>query len=188
MQDNKKESSIDENEANDALAPEETSAEENTAPVEPIVELDPLQKAEAELAEMKDKYLRLYSEFENFRRRTSKEKMDLVKTAGEETILAMLPVLDDFERALKAMPQDESTKSIREGIELIYNKTLKTLQSKGVSKMTSIGEAFNSDIHEAITQIPVTDAKQKGKVIDEVEAGYFLGEKVIRFAKVVIGA
>jgi molecular chaperone GrpE len=188
MQENKTESSINENEVNDALTQEDASTEENTASAEPIVELDPLQKAEADLAEMKDKYLRLYSEFENFRRRTSKEKMDLVKTAGEETILAMLPVLDDFERALKAMSQEDAVKPVREGVELIYNKTLKTLQSKGVSKMSTLGEAFNSDIHEAITQIPVADAKQKGKVVDEVEAGYYLGEKVIRFAKVVIGA
>lgn len=187
MEENKTENSIKDEEINDSVNQNEESVEKETEK-EPLVELDPLQQKEAELADMKDKYLRLYSEFENFRRRTSKEKMELVKTAGEETILAMLPILDDFERALKAMSQEESVKPIREGVELIYTKTLKTLQSKGLVKMESIGAEFNSDFHEAITQIPVTEDTQKGKVVDEVEAGYYLGEKVIRFAKVVIGA
>jgi len=187
MQDNKTESNIDENEINDSLAQEEMPAD-NDPIAEVAPELTPTQIMELELAEMKDKYIRLYSEFENFRRRTSKEKMDLVKTAGEDIVLTMLPVLDDFERALKAMSQDEAVKPIKEGIELIYTKTLKSLQAKGLKKMETIGEAFNSDFHEAITQIPVTDAKQKGKVVDEAEAGYYLGEKVIRFAKVIIGA
>ncbi|HSZ72946.1 MAG TPA: nucleotide exchange factor GrpE [Cytophagaceae bacterium] len=183
MQDNKTENGINENEVNDSIENQELPAEETQETV-----LDPIQKIEAELAEMKDKYIRLYSEFENFRRRTSKEKMELVKTAGEDIMISVLPILDDFERALKAIGNDDSTKAIREGIELIYHKTVKTLQSKGLVKMESIGKPFDSDLHEAITQIPVTDAQQKGKVVDEVEAGYFLGEKVIRFAKVVIGA
>ncbi len=184
MQETKSEKAINEEEIKDSIEQDETPSE--TPEVQP--ELDPVQKVEAELADMKDKYLRLYSEFENFRRRTSKEKMDLVKTAGEDIILSLLPVLDDFERALKAMGDDEAVKPIREGVELIYHKTLKTLQAKGLTKMESIGAAFNSDFHEAITQIPVTDDKQKGAVVDEVESGYYLGEKVIRFAKVVIGA
>ncbi len=187
MQDNKTENNIEENEINDSLAQEEMPAE-NDPIAEVAPELTPTQIMEIELAEMKDKYIRLYSEFENFRRRTSKEKMDLVKTAGEDIVLTMLPVLDDFERALKAMSQDEATKAIREGIELIYTKTLKSLQAKGLKKMETKGAEFNSDFHEAITQIPVTDSKQKGKVVDEAEAGYYLGEKVIRFAKVIIGA
>jgi len=186
MQDNKNENAGNENEINDSVENQEFSAEEVKESTE--TPLDPIQKVEAELAEMKDKYLRLYSEFENFRRRTSKEKMDLVKTAGEDVMISVLPILDDFERALKAIGNDESTKAIREGIELIYHKTSKTLQSKGLVKMEAVGKAFDSDLHEAITQIPVTDAKQKGKVVDEVESGYFLGDKVIRFAKVVIGA
>ncbi|MDB5274654.1 MAG: grpE [Chitinophagaceae bacterium] len=186
MQDNKTEKGINENEVNDSLENQEFSAEETNETQEAA--LEPIQKVEAELAEMKDKYIRLYSEFENFRRRTSKEKMELVKTAGEDVMSSVIPILDDFERALKAIGNDESTKAIREGIELIYHKTVKTLQSKGLVKMESIGKAFDSELHEAITQIPVTDAKQKGKVVDEVEAGYFLGDKVIRFAKVVIGA
>lgn len=184
QEETKSEKAVNEEEINNSIEQEETPAE--TPEAQP--ELDPVQKAEAELAEMKDKYLRLYSEFENFRRRTSKEKMDLVKTAGEDIILSLLPVLDDFERALKAMGDDEAVRPIKEGVELIYNKTLKTLQAKGLTKMESIGAVFNSDFHEAITQIPVTDDKQKGTVVDEVESGYYLGEKVIRFAKVVIGA
>lgn len=186
MQENKTEKGGNESEINDSLENQEFSAEETKETQEAA--LDPIQKVEAELAEMKDKYIRLYSEFENFRRRTSKEKMELVKTAGEDVMIAVLPVLDDFERALKAIGTDESTKTIREGIELIYHKTVKALQSKGLVKMEAIGKAFDSDLHEAITQIPAPDEKQKGKVIDEVESGYFLGDKVIRFAKVVIGA
>lgn len=187
MQENKTESAGKENDINDSLVNQEVSAEEGKEIIEEVV-LDPIQKVEAELAEMKDKYIRLYSEFENFRRRTSKEKMELVKTAGEDVMISVLPILDDFERALKAIGNEDSTKAIREGIELIYNKAVKTLQSKGLVKMEVVGKAFDSDLHEAITQIAVTDAKQKGKVVDEVESGYFLGEKVIRFAKVVIGA
>jgi molecular chaperone GrpE len=166
------------------------SAEEQAVPETPAAEeLDPIQKLEAELAEMKDKYLRLYSEFENFRRRTSKEKVDLIKTAGEDVICSLLPTLDDFERALKAMNSDsEEVKPLREGIELVYHKTWKTLQAKGLVKIESIGNVFDVELHEAITQIPVQDEAMKGKVVDEVEAGYLLGEKVIRFSKVVIGA
>ena len=164
MQDNKTEHVGNENEVNDSVENQDLSAEEAKETTE--ITLDPLQKVEAELTEMKDKYLRLYSEFENFRRRTSKEKMELVKTAGEDVMISVLPILDDFERALKAIGNDESTKVIKEGIELIYHKTSKTLQSKGLIKMEVVGKAFDSDLHEAITQIPVTDAKQKGKVVD----------------------
>jgi molecular chaperone GrpE len=141
-----------------------------------------------ELGEMKDKYLRLYSEFENFRKRTSKEKSDLIRTANEDVLVAVLPVLDDFERAIKAFGDDESQKATKEGVELIYQKLYKTLENKGLKPINAVGEVFNIDLHEAITQIPAPSEDMKGKVIDEIEKGYFLNEKVIRFAKVVTGA
>ncbi len=151
-----------------------------------------IDKLTAEVEEYKNKYLRLYADFENFRRRTSKEKLDLLKSAGAETITAILPVLDDFERALKSIESstDENggTHAIKEGIDLVYTKLYKTLQQKGLQPMDAVGKEFDSELHEAITQIPAPEENLKGKVIDEVEKGYFLNEKVIRFAKVVIGA
>jgi len=148
-------------------------------------------KTEAELSEMKDKYLRLYSDFENFRRRTAKEKLDLISNAGEELMKALIPVLDDFERAMKAAEKNDSEelKPVKEGVQLIYNKFLKTLQSKGLKAMEDLKEKpFDTELHEAITQIPAPTPELKGKVLDVIEKGYFLNEKVIRYAKVVTGA
>ncbi|MBX2957735.1 MAG: nucleotide exchange factor GrpE [Cyclobacteriaceae bacterium] len=145
-----------------------------------------LRKLQDELAEAKDKYLRLYSEFENFRRRTAKEKMELIQTASESLIVSLLPVIDDFERAEKALIGTESKEL--EGFQLIYNKFKKTLEQKGVKVMDiKTGSDFNADVHEAITQVPAPEEKLKGKVIDVVEQGYLLNEKVIRYAKVVVG-
>ncbi len=141
-----------------------------------------------EVAELKDKYLRLYSEFDNFRKRTSKEKIDLSKTANEDVIKAILPTLDDFERALKSLGDDDSIKPAKDGMAIIYNKLFKTLEGKGLKAMNATGEVFDVELHEAITQIPAPSEDLKGKIIDEVEKGYFLNEKVIRFAKVVTGA
>lgn len=146
-------------------------------------------KLEQELAEQKDKYLRMYSEFENFRRRTAKEKLDMIKTANESMATALLPVLDDFERALKSFEKSDNEDKGQEGILLIYNKLKKVLEQKGVTVMEiNPGDDFDAEFQEAITQIPAPDEKLKGKVVDVVEKGYTLGEKVIRFAKVVIGA
>ena len=132
--------------------------------------------------------MRLYADMENLRRRTAKEKLELQKTANESLMLAMLPVLDDFERAAKTLKSDTpELEAAKLGFDLIHNKMLKTLENKGLVAITSLGEAFNSELHEGITQIPTSD-DMKGKVVDEVEKGYYLGEKVIRFAKVVIGA
>jgi molecular chaperone GrpE len=160
---------------------EEKSGEEN-------VILSDLDKALAEANDWKDKYVRLYAEFENFRKRTSKEKLDLIKTANEGLMSSLLPVVDDFDRALKNMPDDEMVKPIKEGVVLISNKLSKELANKGLQEMTALNEDFNSELHEAITQIPAPTPELKGKVVDVVEKGYFLGDKVIRFAKVVIGA
>ncbi|MDB5261630.1 MAG: molecular chaperone GrpE [Adhaeribacter sp.] len=149
---------------------------------------DPAAKLEEELTEMKDKYLRLYSEFDNYKRRTSKERLDLLKTANQEMVVALLPVIDDFERARQSMQQAQDVTAVKEGVDLIFNKMFSILQQKGLKPMETVGEAFDADIHEAITQIPAPDESQKGKVIDEVEKGYYLHDKVVRFAKVVIGA
>ncbi len=167
--------------------------DEQTTQQEPINEAtnlqsDEIDKLKQENVELKDKYMRLYADMENLRRRTAKEKLELQKTANESLMLAMLPVLDDFERAAKTLKSDiPELEAAKLGFDLIHNKMLKTLENKGLVAITSIGEAFNSELHEGITQIPTSD-DMKGKVVDEVEKGYYLGEKVIRFAKVVIGA
>jgi len=149
-----------------------------------------IKKLQDELSESKDKYLRLYSEFENFRRRTSKEKLDMVQTANAELMSELLPVLDDFERAIKTFDDKESDlKAVKEGIELIHNKFSKALERKGLITMEGKeGMDFDPEIHEAITQIPAPKPKLKGKVVDVIEKGYLLKEKVIRYAKVVIGS
>lgn len=145
-----------------------------------------VEELQAEVAEAKDKYLRLYSEFENFRRRTSKERIELIGTASREVIEELLPVVDDFERAMKAKKEQNAEDN---GVELIYNKLKKVLEGKGLKKMEiNPGDEFNDDYHEAITQIPAPEEKLAGKIVDVVEPGYFLNEKVVRFAKVVMGA
>ena len=137
---------------------------------------------EEKFAELNDKHLRLFAEFENFKKRTAKERMDLYKTAGESVLTSLLPVLDDFERSIKANQKQED-----EGVVLIYNKLKSTLETKGLKAMDDpIGTEFNTDYHEAITNIPAPSDDMKGKIIDVVEKGYFLNEKVIRYAKVVV--
>jgi molecular chaperone GrpE len=140
------------------------------------------------LEEINDKYLRLFSEFDNFRKRTQKEKLELFKTASEDVMIALLPILDDFERALKASEENGADENFKEGISLIYNKLFKALNQKGLESLDSMGKEFDTDFHEAITRIPVDDEKMKGKVMDVVEKGYKLNDKVIRFAKVVVGS
>ncbi|MCB0428799.1 MAG: nucleotide exchange factor GrpE [Flavobacteriales bacterium] len=140
-----------------------------------------------QLKELNDKYLRLYSEFENFRKRTIRERADLIKTAGEDVFLALLPILDDFERALQSIEETKETKAIREGIGLIHHKLVSALEGKGLRPMKSKGESFDVEKHEAISQVPAPDEASKGKVIEELEKGYTLYDKVIRYAKVVIG-
>ncbi|HEY3401967.1 MAG TPA: nucleotide exchange factor GrpE [Ohtaekwangia sp.] len=147
-----------------------------------------LEKLQTELTEQKDKYLRLYSEFENFRRRTAKEKMEMVLSANEQLIKALIPVVDDFERAEKAFGDKKESKEL-EGFFLIQNKFRKILDQYGVKAMEiKAGADFNADLHEAITQIPAPEEKLKGKIVDVIEKGYLLNEKVIRFAKVVVGS
>tara|TARA_Y100000766_G_scaffold116717_1_gene100358 strand:- start:9329 stop:9820 length:492 start_codon:yes stop_codon:yes gene_type:complete len=138
--------------------------------------------AEEKIAQLKDKHLRLFAEFENFKKRTAKERMDLYKTAGESVLTALLPVLDDFERSIKASKNQED-----EGVALIYNKLKSILETKGLKAMEdAVGQELNTDYHEAITNIPAPSDDMKGKIIDVIEKGYFLNEKVIRYAKVVV--
>lgn len=142
----------------------------------------------SEVSELKEKYLRLYADFENFRRRTAKEKLDLISNANENLLQALIPVLDDFERAMQSMATTDDVAAVKEGVALIYNKLFKTLQSKGLKPMVSKGEPFDADLHESVTQFPALSPDLKGKVIDEVEKGYYLNDKVIRFAKVIVGS
>ncbi len=149
--------------------------------------VDPLKKIQDELAEAKDKYLRLYAEFDNFRRRSSKEKLEMIQSANEQLLTALLPVMDDFERAEKSFKEKNDKEA--EGFFLIKNKFRKTLEQYSVKPMEiKQGSEFNPDLHEAITQVPAPDEKLKGKILDAVEKGYLLNDKVIRFAKVVVGS
>ena len=141
---------------------------------------------DAALAKEKDDYIRLMAEFENFRRRSAKERLELIETASEKIILDLLPVIDDCERALKALGESEDNSSAKQGTELIYNKLNAVLTSKGLKKIEAVGAEFDVDMMEAVAQFPAADPEQKGKVIDTVQNGYKLGEKVIRYAKVVV--
>jgi molecular chaperone GrpE len=144
-------------------------------------------KLHAELAEQKDKYLRLMAEFENYKRRTSKERIDLIQTAGKDVIVSMLDVLDDVDRAEKQLETSDDIRVQKEGIQLVFNKIRSTMVAKGLKPMESIQTEFDVEKHEAITEIPAPTEKLVGKVLDEVQKGYYLNDKIIRFAKVVVG-
>ena len=151
---------------------------------ETITEIDQLK---LDVEEQKQKFIRLYAEFDNFKRRNAKERVDLIQTAGRDVIQSMLEVMDDCDRAEKQLQSSEDLQQIRQGIQIVFTKLRNTLQAKGVKEMKSIGEEFNPDIHEAITEIPVNDPSMVGKVVDEVEKGYTLNDKIIRYSKVVVG-
>ena len=164
---------------------DETDISEQEAAEEKVT--DALAELQEEFQREKDRYLRLFAEFENFKKRTARERVDMFKTAGADVIGSLLPVLDDFERALKEIEKSEDD-SLHKGVELIHNKLRETLKSKGLHLMdVKPGDAFDADSHEAITQIPAPEDKLKGKIIDVVEKGYTLGDKIIRYPKVVIG-
>ena len=154
---------------------------------EPVSTEPELEKLRAELEEAKDRYLRLAAEFDNFRRRTAKERIELIQTAGKEVIADLLPILDDFDRANKQFENADVNPSYKEGMILIFHKFKQILGSKGLKPMDATGNEFDADLHEAITEIPAPSPEMTGKVIDEVEKGYYLGEKIIRHAKVVVG-
>ena len=175
-----KEEKIVENEAQQQPEAEVADNEKENLTVE--------EELEIKLKEANDKFLRLYSDFENFRKRTQKEKLDVYKTAGEDIICALLPILDDFERAKKSMEDSTDVDAVKDGIKLIQEKLISILKQKGLeAAKCTIGEPFNIEFHEAITQIPAPSKKEVGKVIDEVEKGYSLNGKVIRYTKVVVG-
>jgi molecular chaperone GrpE len=154
---------------------------------DPMMQEDQAEKLEAELREQKDKYLRLVAEFENYKKRNARERMELIQTAGKEVISSLLEVLDDCDRAEKQLNSAGDLAAVKEGVQLVFNKMRSSLQAKGLKPMQSIGTDFNPDHHEAITEIPAPQEQMKGKVIDEVEKGYYLNDKIIRFAKVVVG-
>ncbi|GAB2541479.1 nucleotide exchange factor GrpE [Spirosoma aerophilum] len=165
---------------------EPADADETTPAAEPVTaEVD---KTVSELAELKDKYLRLYADFENFRRRTAKEKLELINNANEGVLKALIPVVDDFERAMQSIENTNDVAALQEGVSLIYTKLFKTLEGKGLKPMVSKGQPFDADLHESVTQFPAPSDDLKGKVIDEIEKGYYLNDKVIRFAKVIVGS
>jgi molecular chaperone GrpE len=161
----------------------EESSSENTE--SQISEED---KLKAEATEWQNKYLRLYAEFDNFKRRTSKERLELLQIAGKDVITDLLTVLDDFERAQKSIETATDVEAVKEGVTLVQHKLKGVLSQKGLKEMESKGKEFDADLHEGITTIPAPSADLKGKIIDELEKGYLLNDKVIRFAKVIIGA
>lgn len=160
------------------------AAEEQQEVADPVMQ--ELKAAKATIEEQKDKYLRLSAEFDNYRKRTLKEKAELIKNGGEKAISAILPILDDLERALQNMQKADDVKAMYEGIDLIYQKFLKGLSQEGLQKMEPVGEAFDTDYHEAVALVPAPSEDQKGKVLDCVQTGYKLNDKVIRHAKVVV--
>lgn len=150
--------------------------------------LDPVLSIQKQLEDEKSKYLRLYAEFENFRKRNAKERIELIGSASSELIKALLPILDDFERAIESNKNINDVNAIKEGFVLLQQKLTNTLESKGLKRISSKGESFDAELHEAIAQIPAENTKMKGKIVDEVERGYTLNDKVIRHPKVVVGS
>ncbi len=167
---------------------QDTVQDQEPAAQEEVQQEDEAVKAlEARVAEVNDKYIRLAAEFDNYRRRTARERLDLIATAGEDIIKGMLPVLDDCERALQVLRESEADKAAIEGTELIYNKLMTFLKGRGLSVIEALGRELDTDYHEAVAQLPVQEKKQKNKIVDVIQQGYKLNDKVIRFAKVVVG-
>lgn len=171
---------------NQADTPETTG--ENEAAEQATERVDELQKLQAEIDELKDKNLRLVAEFDNFRKRTARERIELISTAGKDIVQALLDVVDDSNRALKLMETDNDPASLKEGATLVFNKLQHVLQHKGLKQMDCMGKDFDPDLHEAITEIPAPTQDMKGKVLDVVLDGYYLNDKLIRHAKVVVGS
>lgn len=191
MSEKDKEILEDEVNANTDIPVEENNEASEEIEVEVLTAEEELQKqldeANGKVAALEDKYLRQVAEFDNYRKRTMKEKAELIKNGGERAIESILPVLDDFERALANMAKDENAAEILTGVELIYNKFVGILKQNGLQKIETEGAEFNTDFHEAIAMVPTPDEKMKGKVLDCIQAGYTLNDKVIRHAKVAVG-
>jgi len=171
---------------NDNMSPEEQLQEEEAMLDMNQEMLDRIKELEAKVTEANEKHLRLFSEFDNYRKRTTRERIDLLKSASAEMITALLPVVDDLERASNIAAAEAKGDVVAEGVTLILNKLKAILSQKGVEEINAKGEEFNTDYHEAITHIPATDKNQKGKVVEVIQKGYMLNEKVIRFARVVV--
>ena len=154
---------------------------------EPVTNQPEIEVLRNELGEMKDKFIRKVAEFENFKKRSLKERLELIQTAGKEVIVDLLEVLDDFERAEKQLNESGDVNQAKEGIKLVFNKLKALLAAKGLKAMETVNENFNPDMHEAITDIPAPTEEQKGKIIDEIQKGYYLNDKIIRYPKVVVG-
>jgi molecular chaperone GrpE len=171
--------------ANGKHAPEANASEQAGAEQQPAE--SELEKKQLELNEIRDKYLRLVAEFDNFKKRTAKERIELMQTANKEVILALLDVVDDMDRAAKQLETATDINAIKDGVMLVFNKLKSTLQSKGLKPMESLHKEFDADLHEAITEIPAPSDELKGKVIDDLQKGYYLNDKLIRHARVVVG-
>lgn len=185
-----KETTMPENEQPQAESTAETTAHaaENVTEAETAApEVDETEKLRGELEEMQQKYLYLLSEFENYKRRTAKERLDLFKTASKDLLVELLPVLDDFERGLQAMEVSTDVASVKTGVDLVYNKFKGILSNKGLQPMNATGTDFDPELHEAISQAPAASEADKNKIIAEVEKGYKLNEQVVRYAKVIVG-
>ncbi|MBK5284242.1 MAG: nucleotide exchange factor GrpE [Bacteroidia bacterium] len=177
----------DQNEEENAQDEKEQEIQNEEISSHSEVERNPEALLEEDLAMTKDKLLRLYSEFDNYKKRTLREKIEFSKMANADIILAMLPVLDDFERAMKSMQETEQDQALIEGVNLIYMKMKTTLEQKGLKEMKSAGEDFNPDLHDALSNIVVEDENQKGKVAEEIQKGYYLNGVLVRHAKVIVG-
>lgn len=180
---------IDDSEEKKPNQPEvdQSKAEKKTYKKNKKIKKDELAELEDKLQEMNDKYLRLSAEFDNYRKRTLKEKIELSKTASEDILINLLPVMDDFERAMQSINKTEDINTVKHGTQLIYNKFKEFLLLKGIKEIEALNKKFDTDVHEALTKMPAPKKKLKGKIIDVIEKGYFLHDKVIRFSKVVVG-
>jgi molecular chaperone GrpE len=173
--------------AQENASAEQSASEQQQEATTEVKEENPTEELQKQLDEQKDKYLRLSAEFDNFRRRTLKEKMELTKYAAEDTLKSILPVVDDFERAMKSLDTTTDIEAVKEGLRLIHGKFIEFLKTKGVTEIEAMGLPLDTDKHEAITLIPAPEENLKGKIVDVIEKGYILNEKVIRFSKVIIG-
>lgn len=185
MSDKEKDIQTERQENTNGQAPEANAVEQAGTEQQP--EVSEVEKKQQELNEMRDKYLRLVAEFDNFKKRNAKERIELIQTANKEVILALLDVVDDTDRATKQLETATDINAIKDGVMLVFNKLRSTLQSKGLKPMESLHTEFNADLHEAITEIPAPTEELKGKIIDELQKGYYLNDKLIRYARVVVG-
>ncbi len=187
MKEPKERAKMQEPENNGATLNTDESVSGTTHLNEPVTTEPEIEKLRTELEETRDKFLRKVAEFENFKKRNLKERMELIQTAGKEVIIDLLDVLDDFERAEKQMNNSSDIGEVKEGVLLVFSKLKNLLAAKGLKAMETIQKDFNPDIHEAITEIPAPSEELKGKVLDEIQKGYYLNDKIIRYAKVVVG-